>query len=200
MDGVSNAVEAVAFLRCPPDARVKVEVPLFVVGEDASPGLRKGGTVNTMRRKVRLFCLGNCVPPVRCSPARSCRVVSLIRRPHPSQSFTLDISPLDVGQKFVLRDLVLPEGVSHVETDLGLPILKIMGRSERKTEDEIEAEAAAASAAAAAPSAAGGAGGAAKAAAGGAAKPAGGAAAAAKPAAGAAGAAKPAAGAAKPAK
>ena len=114
---------------------------------------------------------------------------ALTRRPHPPQSFTLDISPLDVGQKIVLGDLKLPEGVSHVEPDLGLPILKIMGRSERKTEEEIEAEAAAASAAAAAPSAAGGSGGAAKAAAGGAAKPAAG-----------AGAAKPAAGAAKPAK
>ena len=197
---MSNAIEAVAFLRCPPDARVKVEVPLFVVGEDACPGLRKGGTVNTMRRKVRLFSLGSCVPPVRRSAARSPRAGRA--RSHvaltPPQSFTLDISPLDVGQKIVLRDLKLPEGVSHVETDLGLPILKIMGRSERKTEDEIEAEAAAASAAAAAPSAAGGAGGAAKAAAGGAAKPAAGGAAA-KPAAGGA-AAKPAAGAAKPTK
>jgi hypothetical protein len=67
VDGVSNAIEAVAFLRCPPDARVKVDVPLFVVGEDASPGLRKGGTINTMRRKIRCFCLGSAVPPVRRS-------------------------------------------------------------------------------------------------------------------------------------
>lgn len=104
-----------------------------------------------------------------------------MRSPCPrAQSFTLDISPLDVGQKIVLRDVKLPEGVSHVETDLGLPILKIMGRSERKTEDE-EAEAAAAGAAAAAAAQPQGQAGAAQAK---------GAAAAAKPAAG--GAAKPA--------
>ena len=189
MDGVSNAIEAVAFLRCPPDARVKVDVPLFVVGEDASPGLRKGGTINTMRRKIRCFCLGSAVPPVRRrrESRESCMQRSPALPPNAAQSFTLDIAPLDVGQKIVLRDVKLPEGVSHVETDLGLPILKIMGRSERKTEDE-EADDAAAGAAAA--TAAAGAGQA-KPAAGGA---------AAKPAAGGAAAAKPAAGAAKPAK
>ena len=62
---MTSAVENVAFLRCPPDARVKVDVPLVVIGADSSPGLRKGGTVNTMRRKARLWCTGATVPPVR---------------------------------------------------------------------------------------------------------------------------------------
>ena len=69
-DAVTSDVEAVAFLRCPPDARVKVDVPLHVQGDDASPGLRKGGTINTMRRKVRCWCLGAAVPPVRAQRLR----------------------------------------------------------------------------------------------------------------------------------
>ncbi len=62
---MTNAIENVSLLRCPPDARVKVEVPLEMLGEDASPGLRKGGTINTMRRKVACWCLGAAVPAVR---------------------------------------------------------------------------------------------------------------------------------------
>lgn len=106
---VSGAVEGLALLRCPPEARVRVETPLELRGEDASPGLRKGGTLNTMRRKVRLWALGGAVPP---------KVV-------------VDLSALDVGQKVTLGQLPLPEGVAHVEADLSLPVVKIMGRVAR---------------------------------------------------------------------
>ena len=67
----------------------------------------------------------------------------------------VDLSSLDVGQKIVLRDLVLPEGVTHVEKDLGLPIVKIMGRVQRTAAEEAaDGGGAAPAAAAAAPAAA----------------------------------------------
>jgi large subunit ribosomal protein L25 len=120
---VSGAVEGLALLRCPPDARVRVETPLELRGEDASPGLRKGGTLNTLRRKVRLWVGGGAVPA---------KVV-------------VDLSALDVGQKVTLGQLPLPEGGAHVEADLSLPVVKVMGRVARGPAAE-EAPAAAAAA------------------------------------------------------
>jgi hypothetical protein len=64
------------------------------------------------------------------------------------------MSTLDVGQKVVLRDLALPEGVSLVAKDTTLPIVKIMGRVQRGGADAEEAEAGAAAAPVAAKAAA----------------------------------------------
>jgi len=122
VDGATERVENVSFLRCPPDARVKVEVPLLVSGLDASPGLRKGGTVNLMRRKVLVWCTGSGVPA----------------------SVPLDLSALDVGAKLLLRDLALPEGVQLAGRDTALPVVKIMGRVERSPEEGEEGGTAAA--------------------------------------------------------
>ena len=149
VDAVTSKVENVSFLRCPADARVRVDVPLNVVGADVAPGLRKGGTINQMRRSVRLWAAGSDIPT----------------------SVELDISALEVGQKIVHSQLPLPPGVALVLKDPSLPVIKIMGRARgRKAADADEAadESAAAAAAtesakapaakaAAAPAAAGGA-------------------------------------------
>lgn len=128
MDAVTNKIENVAFLRCPPDTRVRVDVPLVLIGADAAPGLRKGGTINLMRRKVRLWCAGNSIPT----------------------SIPLDISTLEVGHKVLHDQLPLPPGVALVLSDPSLPVVKIMGRSRgrRGQEDEAADEAAAAAEAA----------------------------------------------------
>ena len=126
MDAVTNKIENVAFLRCPPDTRVRVDVPLVLVGADAAPGLRKGGTINLMRRKVRLWCAGNSIPT----------------------SIPLDISSLEVGHKVLHDQLPLPPGVALVLGDPSLPVVKIMGRSRGRRGQEDEAEEAAAAEAA----------------------------------------------------
>jgi large subunit ribosomal protein L25 len=125
--------------------------------------MRKGGSINMIRRKVRVRCAGNAVPA----------------------SIKLDISGLDVGQKLAHSQLPLPAGVTLVARDPSLPVVKIMGRGRgrRGEDDGAEEEGAAAGA----PAAAGGAAAAKPAAA------AGGAAAAKPAAAGGAAAAKPAA-------
>ena len=149
VDTVTSKVENVSFLRCPADARVRVDVPLHVVGADVAPGLRKGGTINQMRRSVRLWAAGSDIPT----------------------SVDLDISGLEVGHKILHSQLPLPPGVALVLKDPSLPVIKIMGRARgRKAADADEAadESAAAAAAsesakapaakaAAAPAAAGGA-------------------------------------------
>jgi hypothetical protein len=63
------------------------------------------------------------------------------------------MSTLDVGQKITLADLAVPEGVTHVVKDLGLPVVKIMGRVQRTAAEE-DAEGGGGAGAAAAPAAA----------------------------------------------
>ena len=131
-DAVTDRVENVAFLRCPPGARVRVDVPLALQGADACPGLRKGGTLNTMRRKVALWCDAGAVPP----------------------SLPLDVSELEIGGKVELGQLALPPGCAHVENNLKLAAVKIAGRTASRTAAAAEGgEGAAASPAASKPAA-----------------------------------------------
>ena len=117
VDAVTSKVENVSFLRCPADARVRVDVPLHVVGADVAPGLRKGGTINQMRRSVRLWAAGSDIPT----------------------SVDLDISGLEVGHKILHSQLPLPPGVALVLKDPSLPVIKIMGRARgRKAQSEAD--------------------------------------------------------------
>ena len=115
--GVKGHVENVAFLRCPPTARVKVPVPLLLSGADVCPGLKAGGTVNTMRRAALMSCPGNGVPT----------------------HLVADISSLAVGGKVTLADLDLPPRVSLAGKDPpSTPLYKIMGRVQRTAAEEAE--------------------------------------------------------------
>ncbi|GAY39204.1 hypothetical protein CUMW_042570 [Citrus unshiu] len=53
----------VTFLRAPPEALLKIDVPLVFRGDDVSPGLRKGGYLNTIKRTVKFLCPADIVPP-----------------------------------------------------------------------------------------------------------------------------------------
>lgn len=131
-NAVTNVVENVTFMRCPPDAIVKVDVPVLLLGQDACPGLKKGGLVNFIRRKLPCTCIGSAVPP----------------------NISIDMSKLDVGQMVKMSQLQLPQGVSLRTRDTTLPVVKIMGRVSRAGA-EAAADAPAATPASAVPSAKG---------------------------------------------
>jgi len=116
VDFGTDKVEAVSFLRCPPEARVRVEVPLRLLGVDACAGVRKGGTVNQMRRKVLCWCPGDGVP----------------------SGLDLDISRLEIGQKVLHSQLQLPPGVQLAMKDASLAVLKISGRTPSRGGEEAE--------------------------------------------------------------
>ncbi len=80
-----------------PDKVVDVDVPVEFVGR--AKGLVEGGLVHIVRRVV----------PVRCKPADI-----------PSR-FTVDISPLDIGETLHVSDIAFPAGVeSNVSGGLSL--------------------------------------------------------------------------------
>ena len=61
-----------------------------VVGEELSPGVKKGGYLNLIQRRV------DCVGPASAIP----------------KELELDVSSLDFGQRITLAGLNLPAGVS----------------------------------------------------------------------------------------
>ncbi|KAI3939901.1 hypothetical protein MKW98_029677 [Papaver atlanticum] len=110
LDAGTDAVLNVTFLRAPSNALLKINVPLVFIGEDVSPGLRKGAYLNTMRRHVKYLCPADIVPPY----------------------IEVDLSELDVGKKIIAKDLkVHPALKLLVQEDE--PICKIKGaRMEQK--------------------------------------------------------------------
>ncbi|CAI5531372.1 unnamed protein product [Closterium sp. Naga37s-1] len=83
--GGTDEILNVTFLKLPEreSARVKVPVPLVFVGEDACPGIKKGGWLYTMRRTLPFSCPPSAIPPF----------------------VEVDLSALDVGHKITLADV-----------------------------------------------------------------------------------------------
>ncbi|GAV85092.1 Ribosomal_L25p domain-containing protein [Cephalotus follicularis] len=94
----------VTFIRAPTDAWLKVEVPLVFRGEDMSPGLKKGATLNTIKRTAKYLCPADVIPPY----------------------IDVDLSEMDVGQKLVMGDLKVHPALKLIQPK-DEPVCKIRG-------------------------------------------------------------------------
>jgi large subunit ribosomal protein L25 len=100
---------------------IEVEVPLHLTG--TAIGLMSGGIVDHQLREIKVKCLPTAIP----------------------ESFTLDVTALNIGDSLHVRDIALPEGVGLV-SDPGLGVVSVVLPA--KAEEEVAAEAAAEGAAA----------------------------------------------------
>lgn len=101
----TDKIMNVTFIRAPPTACLKVHVPLVFLGEDACPGIRKGGYVYTMERTVKYLCPADAIPPF----------------------IEVDLSMLDIGQKILLKDLKVGSNLQLLQNDGSFPVCKIKG-------------------------------------------------------------------------
>lgn len=127
LDPVSDSPVHVDFLNCEERKEVKAQPKLNFTNQDKSPGLKKGGFLNIVLRKVSVICDGEKNIP---------------------QKIDVDVGVMQVGQKVRGNDLKLPAGVKLAENGKFL-IASITGRS-TKAEDAAPAAGAAAPAAGAA--------------------------------------------------
>jgi large subunit ribosomal protein L25 len=169
LDPVKDFPIHVDFMRLGEGATIRISVPLHVERADASPGVKRGGTVNIVTHAIELECSVDNIP----------------------QFVDADVSGLEIGYSLHLSDIKLPPGVKSLmrEDATLVTIVPPSGYAEEQKAAAAAAAAAALAGAVAAPGAA--------APAAGAAAPAPGTAPSAAPAAPAAGAAAPAAAAAK---
>ena len=79
----------VDFLRVVPGVKIRIEVPVEFINHDKSPGLKRGGVLNIVRRKVELKCPSEKIP----------------------EKLTLDLDGVDIGESFKISSVKLESDV-----------------------------------------------------------------------------------------
>ena len=84
----------VDFLRVLPGVKIKIEIPVNFINHEKSPGLKKGGVLIIVRRKVELKCPSEKIP----------------------EKLTLDLEGVDIGESFKISSVKLdPEVVPTIQ-------------------------------------------------------------------------------------
>jgi large subunit ribosomal protein L25 len=92
---------------------IKVAVRVKVINKDKSPGIKRGGILNIVRKYISLNCIPQNIP----------------------EYLEIDISGFEIGRNVHISDLILPEGVVPVDKD-NFTILTVAGRVEEKGEEQ----------------------------------------------------------------
>ena len=87
---ISDEPNHVDFLRVLPGVKIKIEVPVNFINHEKSPGLKRGGVLNIVRRKVELKCPSEKIP----------------------SSITLDLDGIDIGESFKISSVKLDTEVT----------------------------------------------------------------------------------------
>ena len=117
---ISDEPMHVDFLRVLPGVKIKIEIPVNFINHEKSPGLKKGGVLNIVRRKVELKCPSEKIP----------------------DGLTLDLEGVDIGESFKISSIKLdPEvtptiqGRDFVIATLAAPT--VMKEPEKPAEAEV---------------------------------------------------------------
>ena len=89
-DIISDEPTHVDFLRVLPGVKIKIEVPVNFINHEKSPGLKRGGVLNIVRRKVELKCPSEKIPA----------------------NLTLDLDGIDIGESFKISSVKLESDVT----------------------------------------------------------------------------------------
>ena len=87
---LSDEPTHVDFLRVLPGVKIKIEVPVNFTNHEKSPGLKRGGVLNIVRRKVELKCPSEKIP----------------------ENLVIDLDGIDIGQSFKISSIKLDTEVS----------------------------------------------------------------------------------------
>ena len=91
---ISDEPTHVDFLRVLPGVKIKIEVPVNFINHDTSPGLKRGGVLNIVRRKVELKCPSEKIP----------------------ENLIVDLDGVDIGASFKISSIKLdPEVVPTIQ-------------------------------------------------------------------------------------
>ncbi|SHN68007.1 50S ribosomal protein L25/general stress protein Ctc [Bradyrhizobium erythrophlei] len=132
LDPVRDFPLHVDFLRLGEGATIRVSIPLHIVKAEASPGVKRGGTVNIVTHTIELECKVDNIP----------------------QYVEADVSGLEISYSLHLSDIKLPAGVKSLTRE-DATLVTIVPPSGYAEEMKAAAAAAAAPAAGAAAPAAG---------------------------------------------
>ncbi len=122
-DILSDEPTHIDFLRIVKGGKVILQIPVKFINSDKSPGLKRGGVLNIVRRKVELKCPTENIP----------------------NELIVDLDGVDIGQSFKISAIKLPENVhptiqgrDFVVATLAAPT--VIKEPEKPTETEEGAE------------------------------------------------------------
>ena len=87
---LSDEPTHIDFLRVVSGVKIKIEVPVQFINHEKSPGLKRGGVLNIVRRKIELKCPSEKIP----------------------ESIIIDLDGIEIGESFKISSIKLEEGVT----------------------------------------------------------------------------------------
>jgi large subunit ribosomal protein L25 len=87
---VSDEPTHIDFLRVVPGVKIRIEVPVQFINHETSPGLKRGGVLNIVRRKIELNCPSEKIP----------------------EAIIIDLDGIEIGESFKISSVRLEEGVT----------------------------------------------------------------------------------------
>ena len=87
---ISDEPTHIDFLRVVPGVKIRIEVPVQFINHETSPGLKKGGVLNIVRRKIELKCPSEKIP----------------------EAIIIDLDGIEIGESFKISSVKLEEGVT----------------------------------------------------------------------------------------
>ena len=87
---VSDEPTHIDFLRVVPGVKIRIEVPVQFINHEKSPGLKRGGVLNIVRRQIELKCPSEKIP----------------------EAIVIDLDGIDIGESFKISSVKLEVGVT----------------------------------------------------------------------------------------
>jgi len=94
-DVVSDEPIHIDFMRIAQGSMINLEIPVKFINADKSPGLKKGGVLNIVRRKVELKCPAESIP----------------------EEIIVDLDGTEIGTSIKISSVKLPKNVNPTITD-----------------------------------------------------------------------------------
>jgi large subunit ribosomal protein L25 len=116
LDPVKDTPLHVDFLRIGAGSKLTVEVHVHFINEGASPGLKRGGTLNIVRHTVEVTCPADAIP----------------------EEITVDLTGLDIGDSVHISAVSLADGVRPTIRDRDFTIATVVAPSGMRSEDSTE--------------------------------------------------------------
>ena len=101
---ISDEPIHIDFMRIVKGSKLVLQIPVKFINLDKSPGLKKGGVLNTVRRKVELKCPAENIP----------------------NEIVVDLNNTDIGTSIKISSIKLPENVIPTITDRDFVIATVV--------------------------------------------------------------------------
>lgn len=113
---VTDQALHVDVLRVEKNTRIDVEIPVHFINEEASPGLKRGGTLNVVRHSVEVNCPAGSIP----------------------EELIADLTGLEINDSMHISAIPMPNGVKPTISDRDFTVATIGAKMKKEEEIVVE--------------------------------------------------------------